>query len=310
VFAIAPSEIQRGLIWAGTNDGKVWNTRDGGSRWNDVTKNIPGLPAWGTVRKIEPSHFDPGTAYVAIDFHLVDNRDPFIYKTTDFGQTWRKISDSLPATHPLAYALSVAENPNRRGMLFAGTGHAFFYSLDDGGHWTQFKDGLPAAPVTWIVVPKQAHDVVISTYGRGLFILNDITRLEQGDQVTTDADAFLYAPRPGYRLPRSGSVDFLYSLKSAPSSPLKLEILDAGGPGSTARRGTCATTRRRRSSCGRRRRTIRTSGKSRASRGATRGRSCTGASSRPRSRRLLPPLESTRRVSPSTAGRSRGRSRC
>ena len=229
VFAIAPSEIQRGLIWAGTNDGKVWNTRDGGGRWNDVTRNIPGLPAWGSVRKIEPSHFDPGTAYVAVDFHLVDNRDPFIYKTTDFGQTWRKISDSLPAKHPLAYVLSIAENPNRRGMLFAGTGHAFFYSLDDGGHWTQFKDGLPAAPVTWIVVPKQAHDVVLSTYGRGLFILNDITRLEQSDQVTTDADAFLYAPRPGYRLPRSGSVDLLYSLKSAPPAPLRLEILDDGG---------------------------------------------------------------------------------
>jgi hypothetical protein len=229
VFAIAPSEIQPGLIWAGTNDGKVWNTRDGGASWNDVTRNVPGLPEWGTVRKIEPSHFDPGTAYVAVDFHLVDNRDPFIYKTADFGQTWKKISDGLPATHPLDYVMSIAENPNRRGMLFAGTGHGFFYSLDDGVRWTQFKEGLPAVPVTWIAVPKLFHDIVISTYGRGLFILHDITRLEQSDQVPTDADAFLYAPRPGFRLARSGAVDLLYSLKSALDTPVKVEILDVSG---------------------------------------------------------------------------------
>jgi photosystem II stability/assembly factor-like uncharacterized protein len=229
VFAIAPSEIQRGLIWAGTNDGKVWNTRNGGGTWNDVTKNIMGLRAWGTVRKIEPSHFDAGAAYVAVDFHLVDDREPYIYKTTDFGQTWKKISDTLPSKHPLSYALSVAENPNRRGMLFAGTGHGFFYSTDDGARWTQFADGLPAVPVTWIVVPKLSHDVVISTYGRGLFILNDITRLEQGDSVPTDADAFLFTPRPGFRQARGGAVDLLYSLKSASAGPVSLEILNADG---------------------------------------------------------------------------------
>ena len=144
VFAIAPSEIQRGLIWAGTNDGKLWYTKDGGSNWTNVTKNMTGLPAWGTIRKIEPSHFDPATAYVAIDFHMMDNRKPFIYKTTDFGQTWTNITGDLPATHPLDYVMAVAENPNRKGMLFAGTGHNFFYSLDDGAHWTQFNEGLAA----------------------------------------------------------------------------------------------------------------------------------------------------------------------
>src|SRR6185437_4555081 len=96
VFAIAPSQIQKGLIWAGTNDGQVWYTKDGGGQWNNVTKNISGLPAWGTVTSIQPSHFDAGTAYVSVDFHLMDNRDPFIYKTTDFGQSWTKISDGLP----------------------------------------------------------------------------------------------------------------------------------------------------------------------------------------------------------------------
>ena len=182
VFAIAPSEIQRGLIWAGTNDGQIWNTRDGGNTWTNVTKNITGLPVWGTVRKIEPSHFDPGTAYAAIDFHMMDNRKPFIYKTTDFGQTWKNITGDLPATHPLDYVMAVAENPNRKGMLFAGTGHGFYYSRDDGAHWTQFKEGLPQTAVSWIVVPKLWHDVVVSTYGRGIYILKDIAPLEHDRQ--------------------------------------------------------------------------------------------------------------------------------
>jgi photosystem II stability/assembly factor-like uncharacterized protein len=229
VFAIAPSEIQRGLIWAGTNDGQVWYTRNGGGNWTNVTKNIAGLPAWGTVRRIEPSHFDPGTAYVAVDFHLNDNREPFIYKTADFGQTWKKISDGLPKAHPLSYAMTIAENPNRRGMLFAGTGHGFFYSLDDGGRWVQFSEGLPAAPVSWITVPKLWHDVVVSTYGRGLFILHDISTLEESDKVSTDEAFHVYEPKPAFRLPRSGRAEFLYTAKSAPAEPIVVEILDSNG---------------------------------------------------------------------------------
>ena len=99
---------------------------------------------------------------------MMDNREPFVYKTADYGRTWTKITGDLPTGHPLAYAMSVAENPNKRGMLFAGTGNGFYYSRDDGAHWTRIKEGLPAAPVTWIVAPKARwHDVVVSTYGRG-----------------------------------------------------------------------------------------------------------------------------------------------
>jgi photosystem II stability/assembly factor-like uncharacterized protein len=228
VFAIAPSRVQRGLIWAGTNDGKVWYTRDGGKGWNDVTANV-GTPVWGTIRKIEPSPFDAGTAYLAVDYHLMDNREPFIYKTSDFGKSWSRVNGNLPTGHPLDYVMSVAENPNRRGMLFAGTGRSFYYSLDDGAHWTQFKDGLPAAPVTWIEVPRNWHDVVVSTYGRGLFILRDITTLEQSDQVVANADLHLYTPRPAYREARSGSVDVNFTLKSAPKDSVTLEILDGSG---------------------------------------------------------------------------------
>ncbi len=229
VFAIAPSEMQKGLIWAGTNDGKLWNTTDGGVKWNDVGRNITGLPAWGTIRKIEPSRFEAQTAYVTVDFHMMDDRKPYIYKTTDLGKTWKKISDGLPQDHPLAYAMSIAENPNRKGMLFAGTGNAFYYSIDDGGKWTQFKTGLPAAPVTWIVVSKLNHDVILSTYGRGLFVLRDITMLEQSDKVVADAPVQIYEPRAGLRQARSGSIDFTFNLKAAPTDTLKFEFVDSTG---------------------------------------------------------------------------------
>lgn len=227
VFAIAPSPIQKGLIWAGTNDGKIWNTNDAGKTWNDLSANVTGMPAWGTVTKIEPSNFDAGTAYAVVDYHIMDTRDPFIFKTTDFGKTWKKISDGLPKGHPLAYAISMAENPNRKGMLFAGTGNGFYYSLNDGETWRRFTDGLPPAPVTWIVVQKQHHDVAVSTYGRGLYILHDITTLEQSDTLDTSVSAQLYAPRPGWRMSRSGRVELTYALKAA--GPVQLEILDASG---------------------------------------------------------------------------------
>src|SRR5438093_1063136 len=153
--------------------------RAGGAKWSDVTKNVAALPAWGVVSKIEPSHFEAGTAYVAVDAHLMDSREPYIFKTADYGASWSRINGDLPDGHPLSYVKAVAENPNKRGMLFAGTGHGFFYSTDEGAHWTELSAGLPHAPVSWIVVQKQFHDVVVSTYGRGLYVLDDITPLEQ-----------------------------------------------------------------------------------------------------------------------------------
>ena len=108
------------------------------------------MKPWATVRQIAPSTFDGGTAYFTADYHMMDDRTPHIYKTSDYGKTWKDVTGDLPTTHPLDYAMSVGENPNRKGMLFAGTGHAFYYSLNDGVNWTQFKTGLPPAPVSWI----------------------------------------------------------------------------------------------------------------------------------------------------------------
>ncbi|HUL74498.1 MAG TPA: hypothetical protein VLT86_15425 [Vicinamibacterales bacterium] len=227
VFAIAPSPIQKGLIWAGTNDGKLWYTRNGGGAWTDVTKNITGITPLGTVTQISPSNFDPGTTYVAIDTHLVDDRKPYLYKTNDFGATWTKISGALPQTHPLDYTKSIAENPNKKGMLFAGTAHGFYYSMNDGATWTNLQTDLPRAPVTWITVQKTYHDVVISTYGRGLWVMDDITRLEETGQASPAAtETKLYPPR-AMREARSGEAKITFSLASAPAAPVKFEILDS-----------------------------------------------------------------------------------
>src|SRR5271168_4043451 len=226
VFAIAPSRIQNALIWAGTNDGQVWHTKDGGANWTNVTKNIPGLPPWGTISSIAPSSFNPAAAYIAVDFHLVDKRDPFIYKTTDFGKTWMQISGNLPK-HSLSYVRTIAEDPNCEGLLFAGTGNGLFYSLDDGGHWTALQTGLPHAPVTWAVVQKDFRDLVISTYGRGLYILDDITPLEQLAKSHSDAATVFFEPRPGHRFVHGGQAMLNFSLKTAPKDPVEIEILGA-----------------------------------------------------------------------------------
>jgi hypothetical protein len=166
---------------------------------------------------------------MAVDNNLVDQRDPYLFKTTNFGQTWTRISDGLPKGHPLDYTMSIAENPHRRGMIFAGTGHAFYYSLNDGQTWTQFKDKLPAAPVTWIEVPKNAPEVAVATYGRGLWILRDVWQLEQPEVAAQQSELQLYKPRPGIRTANGGSADFVFALRAATTSPITMEILNADG---------------------------------------------------------------------------------
>jgi hypothetical protein len=229
ISAIAPSRTEAGVIWAGTNDGKVWITRDGGGKWIDLTKNVA-MPPWGIVRRLDASHFDGGTAYMAVDYHLVDDRTPFLFKTSDYGKTWTRLDAGLPRTHPLDYTLSIAENPHRRGMLFAGTGHAFFYSRDDGKTWTTFKDKLPAAPVNWIEVPKNAPDVAVATYGRGLWILRDVWALEDPDPSDGQVPELrLLKPRPATFKTSGGSATFVFALAPVPASPVVVEVLASDG---------------------------------------------------------------------------------
>ena len=228
VFAIAPSSIRKGLIWAGTNDGQIWYTRDAAANWVNVTSRVKGLPSGGTITSITPSSFDAATAYVAVDFHLVDDRDPYIYKTTDFGNTWKRISGDLPKG-ALSYVRTVAEDPNCPGLLFAGSGNALHYSLDDGAHWSALRTGLPPAPVTWAVVQKEFHDLVVSTYGRGLYILDDITPLEQLARQRSGAAVVLFEPRKAYRFVEGGAALVNFSLSALPKDPVRLEVLDSQG---------------------------------------------------------------------------------
>jgi len=198
VFAIAESPITKGEIWAGTNDGLVQLTRDGGKSWTNVTANIPGMPAWMTVSNIEPSRYADGTAYITVDGHQVNNRDPWVYRTTDFGKTWTLIVKGIPKS-PLSYAHVIREDPVRKGLLYLGTENALYVSFDDGGEWQPLQNNLPHAPVYWLTIQPHFHDLVVATYGRGFYILDDLTPLEQWTPETTRAPLALFKPRDQYR---------------------------------------------------------------------------------------------------------------
>ncbi|HEX9164545.1 MAG TPA: hypothetical protein VF862_01440 [Gemmatimonadales bacterium] len=198
VFALAESKLDPKLLWAGTNDGLVQVTRDGGATWTNVSANIPGLPAWGTVSNIAASRHDAGTAYVTVDGHQVNNRDPWIYRTADYGKTWKLIVAGIPKT-PLSYVHWVREDPVRRGLLYAGTENAVYLSFDDGGQWHELQGNLPHAPVHDITVQERFNDLVIATYGRGLWIMDDITPLQQLTTEVMARPAHLFGLRPAWR---------------------------------------------------------------------------------------------------------------
>jgi photosystem II stability/assembly factor-like uncharacterized protein len=200
VFAIAESRLKPGLIWAGTNDGQLQLTQDGGKTWTNLTAHLPGLPPWGTVAAIEASRHEAGAAYVAVDLHQVDNRDPFVFKTRDYGRTWTPIVNGIPRS-PLSYVHALREDPARRGLLYLGTENGLYLSFDDGGRWQPLSSGLPHAPVYGIAVQERFGDLVLATYGRGFWILDDLTALRHfGSSAAAPAgQAELLPPRPTYR---------------------------------------------------------------------------------------------------------------
>ena len=201
LFAIAESPLQKDLIWAGTMDGLLHVTRDGGKSWTNLTANVPGLPRWSTISAIEPSKYDAATAYLAVDAHLINDRDPYVYVTKDYGRTWRRISGDMPAS-VFSYVHVVREDPVRRGMLYAGTENALYASLDEGAHWIEINGSLPHAPVSWLQIQGHFHDLVVSTYGRGFWIADDISALrEMADSLVTRRAALL-PMRAAYRFRR------------------------------------------------------------------------------------------------------------
>ncbi|HEU5450391.1 MAG TPA: hypothetical protein VFU76_00310 [Terriglobales bacterium] len=255
VFAISESPKEAGVIWAGTNDGLVQVTRDGGKNWTNVTKNIPNLPEWLTVSNIEASRYDSGTAYISVDGHQMDNRDPFIYKTTDYGKTWTQITNGI--THSmLSYVHCVREDPVRKGLLYAGTENGLYVSFNDGKDWQALQNNLPHAPVYWITVQERFHDLVLATYGRGFWILDDITPLQQASPEVMSHAAHLFPPRDTYRFrpienPASVSYDptagqnppygapLDFYLKSKPGEKDKVHIVISDASGAVIRDINC-----------------------------------------------------------------------
>ena len=191
-IALAPTDPK--VIWVGTDDGQVQVTRDGGKTWMNTTANIPGAPGWARVYQIGVSPFDGGTAYVAFDAHMLDNRKPYVYKTSDYGKTWTAITEGLPADSP---GIVVREDPNQKGLLVLGTDTGLFYSLDNGGHWKSLKSNFPTVPVYDLTFVKKSSDLVVATHGRGLFVLDDIRPLEELTAQVESGDFHLFNSRGG-----------------------------------------------------------------------------------------------------------------
>ncbi len=250
VFALAESPREKAVIWAGTNDGQVQVTRDNGARWTNVTANLPGLPPWGTVSNIEPSRYDAGTAYLTVDLHQVNNRDPFIYKTSDYGRTWKSVAGDLPRTGSQLRALRARRPGETRSALPRVRRTACTSPQDDGQHWLALQSGLPHAPAHWLTVQEHFNDLVVATYGRGFWILDDVTPLRSLSADLLRQPTQLFVPRAAYRFraitepmtmpddategrnpPYGADIDFY--LKSAPADDarraIKLTISDSSG---------------------------------------------------------------------------------
>ncbi len=203
LFAIEESLLESGLIWVGTNDGQVQLTKDGGGNWANLTANIPDLPKWSTIANIEPSRYDAATAYVTVDLHQMGDFDPYIFKTSDYGQSWTKISDGIPKSES-SFVHVVREDPKREGLLYAGIDKGIFVSHDDGQNWQRLRLNLPPAPVYWIDIQEQFDDLVVGTYGRGYYILDDLQAVRNADKI--DDDPSLFAIRDTYRFNSKESI--------------------------------------------------------------------------------------------------------
>ena len=223
IFAIAESPVSAGIIWVGSHDGLIHITRNGGETWSNVTQNIPSLPPFGTVSNIEPSRFHEGSAYLTVDLHQLGISEPYVYKTEDYGTSWTSIAGDLPKSI-FSYVHVIREDPTRAGLLYLGTENSLFVSFNDGINWHGLQGNLPHAPVHWLTVQPHFNDLVIGTYGRGFWILDDITHLQLLTEDILDKPVHLFPPRPTYRYtPRE-------SYNSQPDDPAAGDNPEPGAP--------------------------------------------------------------------------------
>lgn len=240
VYTIAPSPVRVPLIWIGTDDGYIQVTSDDGKTWQNVTP--PALTSWSKVTMMDASHFDANEAYAAVERHQLEDYEPYIYRTRDAGKTWQKITRGLPAG---IYVQTVKEDPVRQGLLFAGTEIGVYVSFNDGDVWQSLQLNLPPASMRDFAI--HGDDLIVATHGRGIWVLDDITPLRQISTTVAQSDAYLFKPADAINMPPGNEygtplpkdepfaenppngalID--YYLKSAPSGPVTLEILDAAG---------------------------------------------------------------------------------
>ncbi len=198
IYAFEESPVKQGVFWAGTNDGLVHVSQDNGKTWKNVTKNIPKLPKLGVVRNIEASKWNPAKAYLTMEFHQVGDFKPYVYKTENYGKSWEKITNGIKPGN-LSYTRNIKEDPVKEGLLYLGTENALYFSNDDGENWQSLMSNLPPSPMYWIDVQEHFNDLVVGTYGRGIWILDDLSPLQQLDQNITKKEAHLFDIKPAYR---------------------------------------------------------------------------------------------------------------
>jgi hypothetical protein len=254
ITAIAESPLKAGVLYVGTDDGRLHVTRNGGKEWQELTDKVPALLSAGWVTRVECSHFAEGTAYLTVDRHRNDDLQPYVFKTTDYGLSWRSLAGDLPGTAPVHV---IRESSRNKDLLFAGTENGLFASLDGGRRWHHLKNGLPpAVRVDDLVIHPRDRELVIGTHGRSVYVM-DVAPLEELTAKVLASDAHLcdvkpalaFVPRKpenpaagkGYKAPNPlPAATISYYLKEAEPRPLSVVITDAQGkpvaslPGPTA----------------------------------------------------------------------------
>jgi photosystem II stability/assembly factor-like uncharacterized protein len=245
IFTVMESPVQAGTIWSGSDDGLVFVTRDGGKNWSNVTPPKDLMPEWIQINSLEASPFEAGTAYVAATMYKYDDYKPYLYKTSDYGKTWKKIIQGIPDG---AFTRVVREDPNKRGLLYAGTETGMYISFDAGANWQPMQFNLPLVPITDLAIHKREKELVAATQGRSFWIFDDLPWLHQAMDAggfRTVNETHLFKPKESYRMPGGGGfqlpatatvgknpasgVVVYYSLKSKPTSDVVLDFLDSTG---------------------------------------------------------------------------------
>jgi hypothetical protein len=192
IVTIGESPLVPGVIWVGTNDGNLQVSRDSGNTWKNVVDNVPRVPKETHVSRVEPSHYDAGTCYVTFDGHRTDDHNPYVFKTADFGETWTSIQSNLPAGNVNV----IREDPKNKNLLYLGTEYGFYVTLNGGREWKRFMTGLPTVRIDDILVHPRDNDLIVGTHGRSIYVIDDITPLQQLSDATTATDATLLDIRP------------------------------------------------------------------------------------------------------------------